>query len=106
MLSTGRCIRGYVIRNYNIRGQFAGVYAVLLTAEDRAGNAQTGRRFLIFDNRSSISVNTNQNKQLRVNSAVEKTSYVWVTSEQDSNNAGEKVIYSSGITQHVRTLHG
>ena len=72
-------------------GPLIGVYAVLLTVEDNAGNAQVARRFLIFDNNSTISTYTDDNKQLRVTSAAKNTSYSWLTSLQDPSNAGENV---------------
>ena len=72
------------------RDLLPGVYAVVLTAEDNAGNHQTARRFLIFDNVNVVSINTAEDKVLVVNSAAENTSYTWLTSLQSSNNAGEK----------------
>ena len=68
-----------------------GVYAVVLTVEDKAGNSQAARRFLIFDNTNTISINTGADKQLRVNSAAENTSYTWLTTLRESDNAGVKV---------------
>ena len=70
---------------------FPGVYAIVLTATDNAGNHQTARRFLIFDNVNVVSINTAEDKVIVVKSAAENTSYTWLTSLQDSNNAGEKV---------------
>ena len=72
------------------RDLLPGVYAVVLTAVDNAGNHQTARRFLIFDNVNVVSINTAEDKVLVVNSAAENTSYTWLTSLQSSSNAGEK----------------
>ncbi|KAK2183518.1 hypothetical protein NP493_308g01004 [Ridgeia piscesae] len=66
----------------------SGVYAVLLTAEDRAGNIQTARRFLIFDNVYVVTINTASDKQLFVDSAAVNTTYTWVTSLQAPDFTG------------------
>ena len=73
-----------------------GVYAVVLTVEDKAGNSQAARRFVIFDNTNTISINTGADKQLRVNSAAENTSYTWLTTLRESDNAGVKVSVGCG----------
>ncbi|KAI0212815.1 hypothetical protein LSAT2_002263 [Lamellibrachia satsuma] len=56
-----------------------GVYALLLTAEDRAGNIQTARRYLIFDNVNVVTINRDSDKQLFVDSAAKNTTYTWVS---------------------------
>ena len=78
------------------RDLLPGVYAVVLTVEDNAGNHQTARRFLIFDNVNVVSINTAEDKVLVVNSAAENTSYTWLTSLQSSSNAGEKANHLVG----------
>ena len=62
----------------------------MLTAVDNAGNHQTARRFLIFDNVNVVSINTAEDKLLVVNSAAKNTSYTWLTSLQSSNNTGDQ----------------
>ena len=66
----------------------SGVYAVVLAAEDKAGNAEVARRFLIFDNTNIIS--SHEDKQLLVSSATENTTHTWVTSLQGATNAGQQ----------------
>ena len=68
-----------------------GVYAVILSVEDNAGNAQVTRRFLMFDDENVVTINSDSDNQLRVESAVEGTDYTWLTSVQDANNACGKV---------------
>ena len=70
---------------------FPGVYAVVLTTTDNAGNHQTARRFLIFDNVNVVSINTAEDKVLVVNSVAKNTSYTWLTSPQSANNTGDQV---------------
>ncbi|KAK2161992.1 hypothetical protein NP493_1549g00001, partial [Ridgeia piscesae] len=77
-------------RVYNTTLIDPGVYAVVLTAEDNAGNHQTARRFLIFDNVNVVSINTAEDKVLVVNSAAENTSYTWLTSLQSSSYTGDQ----------------
>ena len=66
----------------------SGVYAVVLVAEDKAGNAEVARRFLIFDNTNVVTII--EDKQLVVLSAAENTTHMWVTSLQGRDNAGEQ----------------
>jgi len=67
-----------------------GVYTVLLAVEDNAGNAEVARRFLVFDNKNVVTINSDDDKQMRMTSAAKNTSYTWVTSLQDTSNAGDK----------------
>jgi len=64
----------------------------LLAVEDMAGSKQVARRFFIFDDTSDVSINTEDNRRLKVNSANKNTSYTWLTSLQDVNNTGEQVV--------------
>ena len=68
----------------------SGVYAVVLAAEDKAGNAEVARRFLIFDNTNIITISSHEDKQLLVSSAAENTTHTWVTSLQGADNVGQQ----------------
>lgn len=69
----------------------------MLTTEDNAGNYQAARRFLIFDNKNVVSINSADDKVIVVNSAAENTSYTWLTSLQHSNNAGNQASNTVGV---------
>ena len=71
----------------------SGVYAVILSVEDNAGNAQVTRRFVLFDDTNVVTINSDSDNALRVESAVHDTDYTWLTSVQDANNACEKVSF-------------
>ncbi|XP_022103295.1 uncharacterized protein LOC110986023 [Acanthaster planci] len=56
-----------------------GVYSVILTVVDNAGNFRLCRRFIFFDNDpSDVTIQTDS--PLRVTSASSKTDYLWLTS--------------------------
>ena len=63
---------------------------MILSVVDNAGNAQVTRRFVLFDDTNVVTINSDSDKQLRVESAVQGTDYTWLTSVQDENNACEK----------------
>ena len=65
---------------------------MIMSVEDNAGNAQVTRRFLLFDDKNIVTINSDSNKQLRVESAVQGTDYTWLTSVQDANSACQQVI--------------
>ena len=71
----------------------SGVYAVILSVVDNAGNAQVTRRFVLFDDANVVTINSDREKQLRVESSVQGTDYTWLTSVQDANNACEKASF-------------
>ena len=79
-----------------------GVYAVVLTAIDNAGNYQAARRFLIFDNVNVVSIKSAEENIIVVNSAAENTSYNWLTSLQGTDNTGDQV---SKIVWLMLTYH-
>ena len=68
----------------------SGVYSVVLTVEDKAGNWKDARRFFIFDNSSDVTINSDEDKQLLVSTTAENTSHTWVTSLQGGDNAGQQ----------------
>ncbi|KAI0220739.1 hypothetical protein LSAT2_027792 [Lamellibrachia satsuma] len=68
-----------------------GIYCVLLTVFDNAGNSQRARRFVIFDNTSSVSVTGDVGRTLTVEGAIKGLSGSWLTSTQNQLNEGESV---------------
>ncbi|ESO83749.1 hypothetical protein LOTGIDRAFT_168990 [Lottia gigantea] len=50
-------------------------YAIIFTTKDKAGNTQTARRILIFDDSSNIT--TTHNSQFLATTALPSTNYVW-----------------------------
>ena len=79
------------------------MYALLLTAEDRAGNIQTARRYLIFDNVNVVTINRDSDKQLFVDSAAKNTTYTWVTSLQAADHTGVQA--SGAIISRTCTIN-
>ncbi|XP_077865058.1 uncharacterized protein LOC144350866 [Saccoglossus kowalevskii] len=67
-----------------------GVYCVMLTVDDVAGNHNRARRFLIFDDVNGV--NTTDQFLIWVDSAAENTTHLWQTDLQDSNNTGPQVV--------------
>ncbi|XP_069118470.1 uncharacterized protein [Argopecten irradians] len=57
------------------------IYGLLLEIKDVANNVQQSRRFILFDNSSSISVDSTY--KLYVSSATENTNYTWQTTHHD-----------------------
>ncbi|XP_078696223.1 uncharacterized protein LOC144924666 [Branchiostoma floridae x Branchiostoma belcheri] len=71
-----------------------GVYSVVLTVEDSCGpndgNFITARRFLIFDNNSTVELDTSGHFPMWVDSLANNAS--WQTNLQDSRGEGPKVV--------------
>ncbi|XP_078616232.1 uncharacterized protein LOC144884653 [Branchiostoma floridae x Branchiostoma japonicum] len=71
-----------------------GVYSVVLTVEDSCGpndgNFITARRFLIFDNNSTVEVDTSGHYPMWVDSLASNAT--WQTNLQDSGGNGPKVV--------------
>nr|XP_006818613.1 PREDICTED: uncharacterized protein LOC102807323 [Saccoglossus kowalevskii] len=67
-----------------------GVYCVMLTVDDVAGNHIRARRFLIFDDVNGV--NTTDQFPIWVDSAAENTTHIWQTDLQDSNNTGPQIV--------------
>ena len=61
-----------------------GVYVILLTVDDRAGNYQTASRFLIFDNVNVVEVSPHESEKLWVPTAASNTSYTWITNLEEN----------------------
>uniref|UniRef100_A0ABM0MJ98 Uncharacterized protein LOC102806247 n=1 Tax=Saccoglossus kowalevskii TaxID=10224 RepID=A0ABM0MJ98_SACKO len=67
-----------------------GVYCVMLTVDDVAGNHNRARRFLIFDDVNGV--NTTDQFPIWVDSAAENTTHLWQTDLQDPSNTGPQVV--------------
>ncbi|XP_035672990.1 uncharacterized protein LOC118413571 [Branchiostoma floridae] len=71
-----------------------GVYSVTLTVEDSTapgeGNVITARRFLLFDDNSTVETDTSGNFPLLVTSAANDTGWLWQTNLQEDNNNDTK----------------
>ena len=57
----------------------SGVYCILLVADDRAGNHQIVRRFLIFDDVNVVQTSPHESEKLWVPTAADNTSNTWIT---------------------------
>lgn len=68
-----------------------GSYCILLTVDDHAGNHRRARRFLVYDNTTSVSISEHPEDILFVSSAAPNTSYLWVTSTSDETSPGPRV---------------
>eukprot|EP00058_Branchiostoma_floridae_P023089 XP_002608579.1 hypothetical protein BRAFLDRAFT_128816 [Branchiostoma floridae] len=75
-----------------------GVYSVTLTVEDSTapgeGNVITARRFLLFDDNSTVETDTSGNFPLLVTSAANDTGWLWQTNLQEDNNNDTKLTWS------------
>lgn len=54
-----------------------GMYAIHLSAVDKAGNIQTSRKLVLYDNLSKVTFNGERNT--RVKTASSQTNFTWVT---------------------------
>ncbi|XP_066275498.1 uncharacterized protein [Branchiostoma lanceolatum] len=90
---TGGKVSPYVIEAEVILNE-TGVYSIVLTVEDSSGpnegNFITARRFLIFDNNSTLEVDTTGQFPLWVDSLASNAT--WQTNLQDSSGEGPKVV--------------
>ena len=82
----------YVYVQLCTRWTCAGVYSVLLVVKDVAGNHGLARRFFIFDDVYTITVSTAADEKLYISSAAQDSAYLWITSLQNANKQGPKVI--------------
>ena len=64
---------------------------MLLTVFDNAGNSQRARRFVIFDDTSSVSVTGDVGRTLTVEGSINGRSGSWLTTTQNQLNEGESV---------------
>ncbi|XP_070573745.1 uncharacterized protein [Ptychodera flava] len=56
-----------------------GVYCVLLTVTDKAGNHDNAMRYLMFDNVNTPHIDNTGHYPMRVESAAQNTNYTWIT---------------------------
>ncbi|XP_078670248.1 uncharacterized protein LOC144910732 [Branchiostoma floridae x Branchiostoma belcheri] len=72
-----------------------GVYSVTLTVEDSTGpdvgTVITAQRFLIFDDNSTVEIDTSGTFPLLVTSAANDTGWLWQTNLHDDNNNDTKL---------------
>ncbi|XP_019641415.1 PREDICTED: uncharacterized protein LOC109482956 [Branchiostoma belcheri] len=72
-----------------------GVYSVTLTVEDSTGpgvgNVITAQRFLIFDDNSTVEIDTSGTFPLLVTSAANDTGWLWQTNLHDGSNNDTKL---------------
>ncbi|KAH3716775.1 uncharacterized protein LOC127855045 [Dreissena polymorpha] len=78
-----------------------GMYSVLLEVRDNANNSRIARRFVLYDNTSSISLN-NDTAKLYVSSAVEETGYKWQAPASTGTNVTVSVAWPNYF---VNRLH-
>lgn len=50
-----------------------------METRDTANNSRIARRFVLYDNRSEITLNEEPDSQLYISSAVQETGYQWQT---------------------------
>jgi hypothetical protein len=53
--------------------------SVLVETRDKANNSRIARRFVLYDNKSEITVSQEAGRQLYISSAVQETGYTWQT---------------------------
>ena len=58
----------------------SGMYSVLLQISDGANNTRYARRLVLYDNTSSVTVNTQTKNRMKVISGVNETDYKWQAS--------------------------
>ncbi|XP_035673094.1 uncharacterized protein LOC118413674 [Branchiostoma floridae] len=74
-----------------------GVYCIVLTVEDACGpndgNVVIARRFLIYDDNSTVEADTSGHHPMWAESTSDVTGGVWQTNLQDAMDNGPQVIY-------------
>lgn len=81
----------------------AGLYSIHLTANDKAGNYKTTRRFVLYDNNSHVSHNPFMNS--RVETATKNTNYTWIVDNTTPIYVTWKGRFRNALHHHNKWLN-
>ncbi|KAL4222693.1 hypothetical protein ACF0H5_018734 [Mactra antiquata] len=77
-----------------------GMYSLLVEARDVSNNSRITRRFVLYDNVSTIELNDEPDRKLYISSAVEETGYMWQTTASDGNKIRIDVKWMKHFANH------